>query len=204
MSGFFQDEVVANKAADEPWRKSETDRMLDAYLGGMTPTNIAQSLGRNPKAVKRRLEQFTCNERDFVIRYEPRQRVSRKGKRFTQNETLILEAHTARNIGRADTARLLARPVDELLGQVKQQVVAAKGQAKAVGATTLDLIWAHRYIYFVWKSPVLTDAAYDALVQEEIEFGGGGKAFLDIKGQAGVPQHIRALAMYLVEREKLK
>lgn len=197
MSGFFDDSEVRNKAADQPWMKSETDRMLDLYFSGAHPDRVAQELGRNPKAVKRRLEQFTYNERGWAERYDPFRRISRKGKKLTQNETVLLKAHQERGVNIKDTARLMARTASELNAEPSLEVAKSKCSVAAV-ASTLDLIWAHRWLFFLRKTPIISDEAYDALVAEEIEYGGGSKAFERIKNWKGFgPGYIRDLALYL-------
>jgi hypothetical protein len=192
--GFFPPSQVKNEAADAPWRKSEMDRMLDLYFNGAHPDRIAHELKRNPKAVKRRLEQFTYNERSWAERYEPYNRVSRKGKRFTQNETLIIKAHQERDVPVAATARLLSRSLEELTLEVPMELA----RCKAVHvAPTLDVIWAHRWLYFLRKTPIISDAAYDALVQEEVEYSGSA-AFERIKLFRNFgPGYIRDLALYM-------
>lgn len=198
MSGFFADEEVKNKAADEPWKKSETDKMLDLYFGGAHPRRIAQILGRNPKAIKRRLEQFTYNERDRAMRYEPRQRASRKGKKFTQNELIMWEEHRKRKIPPEVTAKIFARPVEELNGS-KVAKRMKNNEVKTL-VPAMDIVWALRYAHFGWKQPIISDEEYDALVQEECEFGGGTKAFEIIKAHQGWPIYIRALAQYIADK----
>lgn len=203
MSGFLPSESLRNKAASEPWMKSDTDKMLDLYFAGAHPNRIAQELERNPKAIKRYLEQFTYNERYRAAKYEPFRRISRQGKRFTENESLIWKAHQERKIPLSITARLLQRNVSEIDGNgLKGQIVVARQKQIA---PTLDIIWAHRYMYFVWEQPILSDDTYDTLVQEEIEYGGGEKAFATIKNHAGWPEYICSLALYLsVKHEKEK
>ena len=201
MSGFFKDEAVGNKAADEPWKRSETDKMLDSYFHGAHPVRIAQELGRNPKAVKRRLEQFTYNERGWVERYEPIRRLSRKGKKLSENEQVLIQAHIERDVPRQDTARLLARPLEELTGAVQAETVRVKSKTHSF-APTLDVIWALRYAFFAYDEAIVSDEAYDHLVHEEIEYGGGAKGFAAIKTSSHTPQRIKSLAMYLVEKEK--
>lgn len=195
MKGLLPDKEVRNEQADAPWRRSETDKMLDLYLSGAHPKHIAVELKRNPKAVRRRLEQFTYNERGWVERYQPRQRNSRKNKRMTETEILILKAHAERKVPIELTARLLARSLDELKLQPKMEQ--SKVKQNVCLAPTLDLILAHRHLYFLRKRPVISDAAYDTLVQEEIEYGGGEKAFKEMKDFAKVPLYIRNLALYL-------
>lgn len=197
---FFDDEKVRNKAADKPWMKSDTDKMLDLYFAGTPPNRIAQQLDRNPKAIKRFLEQFTYNERDRAKLYEPYRRATRKGRKLTQNELLMIRAHKERNIPLKYLARVLMRDVDEIDGSRTAGTIKTNIQKET--APTLDLIWAHRYMHVVWKDPIISDKAYDDLVKEEIEYGGGEKAFAKIKNHDGWPEHIRSLAMYLSLKEK--
>lgn len=201
MKGLFPDKEVKNPAAEEPWRKSETDRMLDLYFAGTPPDRIAIELKRDPHAVKVRLSKFIYNDRDFVERYEPRQRISRKGKRLTENENQVIAQHRKRDLPPSWTARLLARSKEDWLGGPGAEVAEAKGRVASI-APMLDLIWAHRYIFFVYKKRVITDEVYDALVAEEVEFGGGKKAFAKLKEHRGWPNHIKSLALYLFDKGK--
>jgi len=201
MSGFFSDDEVKNRHADDDWNQKDLDWFFDTYLAagpGATPNQMAQKLGRNPKALKRLKEQFTNNERDRVGQYVPGQRISRKGKKFTQNEITIWKAHVAKGVPAKETARLFCRDVQELSGKARDEVSAAK--ARTPFAPTLDMIWACRYIYFVWKKPILSDEAYDDLVKEEVDYGGGATAFMKIKNHRGWPKHIISLALYLAEK----
>jgi hypothetical protein len=54
----------------------------------------------------------------------------------------------------------------------------------------------------VYKKPVISDDAYNALVHEVVEYGGGEKAFNAIKLHKGWPDRIKSLALYLVEKHK--
>jgi hypothetical protein len=97
-------------------------------------------------------------------------------------------------------AKLLQRDVKEISGGASDEV--GKARTFEEVAPRLDLIWAHRYIYFVYKTSLISDEAYDDMVKEEIEFGGGEKAFVTIKLRQGWPDCIKSLALYLVERMK--
>ncbi len=190
LLNFLPDEEVKNKSIDVPWKKSETDKMLDLYFGGHHPNRIAQCLGRNPKAVKRRLEQFVYNEDGRAERYEQRQRHSRKGKRITENERLMIDAHRERKIPIEVTAGILAREISEIHFDGTSQ--------DRVGPSSLDLVLAHRYIHFVYKTPVISNNTYDNLKAEEIEYGKGGK---ELRGDPkDCPRYIKTLALFLVER----
>jgi len=216
MSGFFSDEEVKNKNVDRPWMKADTARMLNLYCAGAaSPEHIAQEMGRTPKAVKRQLETFTYNEKDRAVRYaagyqqwQLRGRVSRKGQRFSKNEQIMWDKHRELGVPAAVTAKVFGRPTEELNGsrvERKVKVVTVK-----TGVPSIDLIWAYRYIYFVYgkeKEGAIPDELYDDMVAEECEYGGGDLRFDDIKKHPGWPEHIRSLALYLSikhEREKLK
>lgn len=204
-TGFFKEQEVKNPAGDAPWKKSERDYVLESFFAGSRgPREVAQKLGRNPKAIKRLLEQFTYNERDRVLQYEPFKRTSRQGKKFTSNEQAVLKAHREKGVPPEATARLLCRKVEEIAGRRGSMGAAEARAATACFAPTLDLIWALRYIYFVYKQSVVTDEVYDALVSEEIEYGGGELAIFKIKSHSGWPDHIKSLALYLVEKDKME
>ena len=206
---FFSDDEVKNKNVDRPWMKSDTARMLNLYCAGSaTPDRIAQEMGRTPKAVKRQLELFTYNERDRAVRYEPQRRVSRKGQRFSKNEQVMWDKHRELGVPAEVTAKVFCRPIKELDGsQTERKVKVAKTKAGTmtdrmecgIGIPSIDLIWAYRYIYFVWnkeKEGIISDQLYDDLVQEECEYK-NAQQFEEIKRHQGWPEHIRSLAMYL-------
>lgn len=195
--GLFDNAVVRNKSADEPWKKSETAKMLDSYLAGARPERIAQELGRNPKAVKRRLEQFTYNEFDRAVRYEPFRRASRSRMRLTENERLIIKAHRERNVPIEATAKVLARDANEI-DPNREKDAAQVTQRKEVAAS-LDLVLAYRYIYFTYKKKIISNKTYDDLKAEEIEFGNGSYILGDPKR---APGYIKSLALYLVGKHE--
>lgn len=200
VSGLFSDDELRNGRAEEPWKKSETDKMLDLYLAGGHPKEIAYTLQRNPKAVKRRLEQFTYNERDRAVLYEPFKRVSRRGQRFTENEKLMIQEHNERKVAPEHTAKVLQRKVDEINPDGTRKAIIKAG---TTFAPTMDIVLALRYIYYIYDempSPV-SDETYDRMVVEEIEFGGGEKILLQYAkgGIRSVPSRIKTLALYLCE-----
>ena len=201
MSGFFKEETFKAEEADQPWKKSELDAFLEDYLSGRKGIKeLALKFGRNKKAILRRVEKWTYNEKNSVVRYEPRKRTSRKGKPLTKNEIAIIEGNRTNKVDPVHTARLLQREVKDIAGDPSHMEVHKALEAKFTGAPTLDLIWAHRYIYFVYKKPIISDDAYDKLVKEEIEFA-GVKGYATVKDHRGWPQYIRSLAIYLIERQ---
>ena len=122
--------------------------------------------------------------------------------RWTQNELALLKANRDKGVPPQYTARLLCRDENELT--LKKEVQVGKTRSLMSLAPTLDLIWAYRYVHIVYKQSLITDEVYDALVQEEIEYGGGAAAFEAIKHHQGWPERIRSLGLYLVQREKEK
>lgn len=204
MDELFQADLFKNERTEDPWTRKEDDKVLDLYLAGAHPKNIALTVKRNPKAINRRIEQFRNNERDRALRYEPGVRVSRKGKRFTENETMMIKAWAEAGIPTEKQARILARDEDELTGGPKAKEM-PKQKALKVLIPAEDLIWAHRYLYFVYETPVISDETYDAMVQEEIEYGTFGPQFEKIKAagdKAQPPEDIRCLALYLALKKE--
>lgn len=189
---LFGDEAFKNEKAEEPWKRSETDTFLDLHLAGTHPREIAYKLQRNTKAIKRRIEMFTNNERDRAIRYEPRQRVSRQGQRMTENEKLIIKAHKERGVPIEATARLVQRKEDEINPDWKRQV---QVKESAVFAPTLDLLLACRYAKLKWQKRLLNDDTIARLAHEEREYGGNAK-LLDMMPES-MPERISFLAVYL-------
>lgn len=196
MSGFLPDESVRNKENDTPWMKSDTDKMLDLYFAGeASPKRIAQQMGRNPKAINRQLELFRYNEKDRAVRYQPLRRISRKGKRFTENEMELIRTHQERNVPPSATACVLARDVSEVDGSPARDKVLVSGQKMI---PTIDLIYAYRYLWKRMNRKLISDKTYDEMVAEEVEYGGGGPAFAAMKKDEDFPGRIRSLANYLL------
>lgn len=198
MKPLFSEKEVKNKSADVPWKRSETDKMLDLYFGGTPVKRIARHLKRNPKAVERKIEKFRHNDFNAATRYRPFRRVSRKGKRLTKPELELVRIYTQSHFPMELAARILQRDKQELTfsRQYERSWVA---EMKDVGVS-LDLIMAYRYLYYVKNKPILSDQAYDELEAEEIEYGEGAK-FLQMPGSdraEDYPDHIRALALYLL------
>lgn len=196
MSGFFDDKVVENKKGDEPWKKSETDRMLDLYFGATPPPRIARLLGRTPKSVERRLQQYTYNENGWAVKYLPRRRASRMGKKLTQNETVLIKAHLDRKVPPDATARLLQRAISEFF---REESILTRQEARTLGVG-VDLVLAYRYLHYCKGISIVSDFDYDALEKEEIEFGQNGQILKEKVGSDNpedYPNHVRALGMYL-------
>lgn len=202
MSNTLLPEDFRNASADLPWKKSETDRMLDEYFDGAAPAVIAARMQRNLKAVQRRLEQFSYNERDRSVLYAPFRRVSRKGKRLTPNELAFVKAHRQRQVPLDATARVLARAKSELEGLGSNQKQVLQSLPKQF-VPTLDTIAALRYAYHVYgkgKAGVVSDKQYDDLVEEEREFGNAVQLESILMCPASkVPSRIRSLALYFQE-----
>lgn len=212
QDGFFDDEEVRNKASDKPRTKGERDKLLDLYFSGAAPGRLGRLEGRGTKAGEMFIDKYTSNYEDKVRKYEPVERASRIGKRFTPNEFVMIKSlreekpEQGKPVEWKYIARLLQRKKDEVSGQDMMDK-SKVGNMKTL-ATSLDLVLAYRYLYYTKGVSMVTDKVYDELEAEEREFGAGAK-WLDKVGSDNpedYPPHIRALGMYLAfkyaEREK--
>jgi hypothetical protein len=194
---LFPEEVVRNQNANDVWKRSEVDKLLNLYLSGVPPKRVAQELNRNPKAIVRKLQEYNNNERERVTNYKPVNRYSRKGKRLTENETALIKSHSERGIPIEKTAAVLQRDPSEIGNKSTSDPQTA--ELRQVTGTGVDLIMAYRYLYYVQSISLLSDKAYDDLEKEELEFGAGSE-ILKKPGSDNpedYPPHIRALALYI-------
>ena len=197
--GLFSDEQLNNSAAQQVWKKREVDRLLELYLAGADLGRIGASLHRNRKAIVRKLQEYIYNERDRVTNDAPRERTSRTGKRLTENERQIIKECRKKKVPDEKIAILLCRNIADL--EVEETPMAkAHAKSKTPFTNTLNLILAHRYIYHIYKTPVIKNSTYDALKAEEIEFGPQTTEWSD--DPRHVPTHIKTLAIYLCEQHK--
>jgi len=194
MTGLIPQEKIQVGETPLPWKKSETDRMLDLYFGGAHPIRIAVLLHRSPKSVKMRLEKFTYDEESKASSYVPVKRISRSG-RITENERVMIQSHQKNNVPVEVTARVLMRDVADIDPSPKK-VLPVKSMK--VVAPTLDLVRALRYVFHVYKKSLVTDKMYDSMVEEELEYGGGAAAIA--APVTPCPQRIKSLAAYLCEK----
>lgn len=199
---LFGDEAFKNENADRPWLKIDTDHMLDRFCIGGSPKVIAHDLKRNPKAIRRRCEQFVYNERNRATDYQPKQRVSRAGRNLTKNEEWLIQEHRKRNIPTSVTARVLQRNANEIAPDVKGEI--QLNAAKAVASTDLDVLWATSYVLHACHYPIISTQAYEAEKKDQIEFGDGVDVITDKKFESEnnqhYPPHIRSLGYYLLDR----
>ncbi len=194
-----EDRIPRTEHADEVWTQEQDDALLDDFFAaGGSPETLAIKHKRKPKAIVRRIDYYRDNERDWVLKYKPGHRISRKGKRITANDKVIIEAHRKKKIPVYLTARVLARDVSEIDGHEEQL---REDKNLAALAPKLDRIWAYRYIFLIYKRSLISDTTYNDLVEEEIEYGGGTQAFAEIKHHLGWPEHIKSLALYLVQKQ---
>lgn len=205
QASLLPDDLVKNAAADRPWKKSETDRMLDMYFDGTPPDRIAIKLQRNPKAIKRRIEAFSANENGRAESYEPFRRLTRHKQRVSESEVLLIASHKRNGVPKDVTAKVLQRSVSELYTPptVKPELSFMK---KFIPA--MEIIMALRYFHFCHRknSPflIVSDKDYDDLVHEECEYGGQTSAFTTIKCMdvRDYPHRIRWLMEYLIDMRK--
>lgn len=181
------------------WKKSQTGLMLDLYFDGQaSPNRIAQMVGKSPKAVNNKIDKLRQNYKEAAERYEPNRRTSRKGKRWTENENEFIKAQKIQRVPVAITAKILCRDVSEFTEDVT--AVAQVNSFKQI-APTLDLVLALRYCRDGYKTKIVSDKALADKEKEEDEFGGGAKALREYH-PSYVPQKIKSLALYLMEKAK--
>ncbi len=70
----------------------------------------------------------------------------------------------------------------------------------------VDILLAHRYLYWCAKRPIISDRAYDVLKRELMEYGGGYKKLTRPASDraTGYRAHIRSLAFYLLYKFEIK
>ena len=203
MKSLFKERDIATKKVESPWNSREIDRLLDTYLAGASPAQMALKMQRTPKAIARLLEKFSYNERDTVVRYEPVHRLNRQGNRWTTNERKLVRDLAARGVGALHIARVLARSAKELGGdddKLKDRKVESLHKELASNLklpVSSDILQAHQYLYHCAKEPVISDAAYDALKAEEFEYGAWDMNMPARKKVVEYPPHIRDFAFYI-------
>lgn len=208
--GFFDEKEITNSRASSPWTEAETDRLLNMYFHGTPPARIATKLGRNPKAVSRRLEQFSYNERDVAKDYRPTgRRRDRTGQKWTQNERVMLLAMVQRSVPASVAARVLARSKVEVQRkgarlEGKEQEDEGKRSKYALRIADIDvevdLVMAYRYLYYVRGISIMSDTDYDEVERTAKDRSELAKMQLEKVGSdraEDYPPHIRALALYL-------
>ena len=192
-------EQFSPKDEGRPWKRSDTDRMLDLLLAGMHPKRVATKMNRSVKAINRQIERFSANTNGRCETYEPVRRMSRKNQRWSQNDAELTRRMRKAGVEEADIAKVLARSVKEMEGTEGK---AFHTDAQQV-ATTSDLVEAYQYLFHVSHHPVVSDKTYDALKEEEIEYGVMGE-HADKPPRTKPAQYspaIRDLACYLFSKD---
>lgn len=191
------------------WKFKTIDTLFDYYFSGFRLEDLCQKLGRDRKEVLAKLRQYLDNENERAMKYTPvRRRYFRKGKQLNRREVKAIKRLRTAGVASATIARILMRNIEEVdpMLYASDRANIEKMKSAAVG---VDLILAYRHLYYCHGISVVSDKAYDELMQEEIEYG-GGKGILDRFIGSDCPEHyphhIRALALYLgfkyTEREK--
>jgi len=193
MSKLLPEESVRNPQAEEPWKRREGDRMLDMHFEGVDIVRLAAKIGRNPYAIKKKLDEYVYNERNRIVDYQPKQRISRKGKRLTDAERKLIRSCIKQGIDLEHAARVLMRDLSEISTKDQEQVVKNKEVA-----ASLDLVLAYRYIYHQYKFKLISNKAYDNMKAEEMEYGGGVLAL----STKECPDYVKSLALYLVGKHE--
>lgn len=201
---------------EDPWSNAQRDELLHLYLSGLSTNEMSRRLQRTKQAVSSQLWKLATNYRN--LHYKPSdKRKSRSGKSFSSRELHIMELARKAKAKPAYVAKILKRSIPEIKTEVKKVKAAAKkrkGFLDLEKKTVLevrdfrdysiheDMVLANRYLYYVEKTPVLSDQSYDALEKEVREFC---KCPLDSDvfkpgsdKREDYPDHIRALGLYLI------
>lgn len=126
---------LKNPLADLKWTPREMDALLDAYLEGAHPDRLAVEFKRNPKAIRRKLQHLHYNEKNLTLTYRPFKRISREGKKLSQNEIQLIHCHQERGLPIEKTAEILQRPLGELLEYLRKEKPASQ---QRVGLSRLN------------------------------------------------------------------
>jgi len=176
------------------WTGKDTDRFLDMVLAGRTVTQVAYYFSREPEEIK-----AIYREIFYVTDYEPSSpRIARSGKPMLALETKLIAKWKSLKKPMAALARILQRDLDELGHDLKGEVQIGRMREVAPGT---DLLLAHHYLIHQSKIRLVSDQAFESMKKEEIEFGGGAdllRMFETFTKVGDYPEHIRALAMYLL------
>jgi len=195
------DQQFMGADCDAPWKRSEVDRMLDLFFSGIRLGRLAYKMRRTKESVRTYIKELAYNKNGKAEQYQPRCRVSRKGKHFSKNEVKFWQIFRENKTPIAALARLLQRDESEFAVSEKRIKNPTTDLLRQL-LPTMDIIWAYRYIHFRYKKHIITDEQYDTLVAEEIEYGGGSTAFERVKAHNGWPVYIRSLALYLCEKSE--
>lgn len=205
MSKFLTDVEPIPK---EEWDEKERCKAWYEYLEGANPDRI----GREYKGAAKAFTNSVLNKLRYnykkkgkedqpgrAEKWHPHFLPSRVGKRFTPNEEDVIANHRRLGVDPVHTARILGRKLKEIVPD-KTKGEASKVKENKVLAPTLDLILALRYAFRVYEIRIVSDQAYDDMVKEEIEYGGGAKVLKIQQDARDCPGRIKTLALYLSQK----
>lgn len=209
LPGFFPAKSFRPKKEKRSWDGLDTDRAIEFIIQHnwrkLTVQRLARELERTPYSVKRHMQEILYNERGKgALKYKPTKRHSRCGLPFTRFEKKVLiPRHLRDEIPIVVTACILQRKPEE----IREDWTGTKknNRLKDV-APVVDLVLAHRYLYWCAKRPIISDQSYDLLKKEELEFGGGFDLLSEPASSrpCDYPAHIRSLAYYMMFKEEDK
>lgn len=198
---------------EAPWSGKEEDELFERYFSGRSIASIAKAMGRSEKSVSSKWWKL-------IVRYRgckytsTGSRKDREGKSFSGRDKRVIELARKWKSPPAYAALIMSRTTKEVVAFVKEEKRKASirrpKRKKLLDDTSTitrylsseeDLVLAHRFLYYVTKTPILSDTAYDELEHELLEFGscpvdspvhrpGSDKA-------SDYPEYIRPLALYL-------
>lgn len=143
---------------------------------------------------------------------------SREGKEWSRRDSRVLKMHLKFKIlgqteeGLDYIAYILRRSLKEVKRKVPRKKTLFDADVKKVKnkmdvsdvriwTTDEDLLMAHRYLYYVMKTPILPDSVYDEFEKEALEFGSISENSPVRKpgsdNKRDYPRCIAGLAMYL-------
>lgn len=201
----------------EDWTPEMVDILLNGYFEGESLNLLRRKLERGVPAIKTKLIKLGKNYRGEGI-LSGGLRKPRKGP-LNSRELKMVDRMTKHKMPITYQARMLARTTKELnrlkrprkgrMARQQQQALLDFGPKESEPVRPYsewdigeELALAHRYLYYVRNTPVVSDEDYDTIEKEVLEFGGVPRNSLLRKpgsdNAKDYPEHIRALGMYLI------
>lgn len=183
------------RQVDWLWR-NENKRALFNY----EPTEVRKWRGEKPLTKREKL----------IIRYHRRKSIPPKVTgRFLRRKASYVEALSEADIAKEPPSTEEPRPAtdEDGLRYTKIKKKSKVGVGSLIDSiSTVDIILAHRYLYYCSKHPVISDEAYDTFKHEEAEFGGDSKELAAKVGDKPLdfPDHIRSLGYYMLYKHEVK
>lgn len=216
---------------EKPWTAKELFNLIKCYWTGKNHVAYGKSIGRDGTAVQMKLSKCARDYNDGewpMLEKVLAKMPMRTGKPWTKRDTMAVNWFTAK--WKTDKtpcvpdklAAFMRRPKSEIKPYVsvtprrtlfdQPASKPAQRQAKQLEKQTRlldvrhmttdeDALLAHRYLYYVTKTPILDDSVYDQFEAEALEYGNIPKDSLVRKPgsdrKEDYPDHVQAFALYL-------